>query len=39
MMEIIRFIDEHYDEELTLAQLSLEFGYSKYYFSDRKSVV
>ena len=33
MLEIIRFIDEHYDEELTLAQLSLEFGYSKYYFS------
>ena len=33
MMEIIRFIDEHYEEELTLDRLSLEFGYSKYYFS------
>ena len=33
MLGIIRYIDEHYGEELSLERLSLEFGYSKYYFS------
>lgn len=33
MIEIIRYIDAHYEEELTLDRLSSHFGYSKYYFS------
>ncbi len=33
MLEIIEYIDEHYDEPLTLDTLSSHFGYSKFYFS------
>lgn len=33
MAEVIRYVDEHYDEKLTLDRLAAQFGYSKYYFS------
>lgn len=33
MAEVIRYVDEHYDEKLTLDGLAAHFGYSKYYFS------
>lgn len=33
MARILRYIDCHYSEKLTLDQLAQEFGYSKYYFS------
>lgn len=33
MLQIIRYIDEHYKDDLTLDVLANEFGYSKYYFS------
>lgn len=33
MLQIIEYIDAHYDERLTLSSLAYRFGYSKYYFS------
>ena len=33
MAEVIRYVDEHYNEKLTLDGLAAHFGYSKYYFS------
>ena len=33
MANVIRYIDEHYNEKLTLDGLAAYFGYSKYYFS------
>ena len=33
MARILRYIDCHYTEKLTLDSLAQEFGYSKYYFS------
>ena len=32
MAEVIRYVDEHYNEKLTLDGLAAHFGYSKYYF-------
>lgn len=33
LVRILDYIDEHYDEPLTLESISAEFGYNKYYFS------
>lgn len=33
VMQIIKYLDEHYRENITLEQISAHFGYSKYYFS------
>ena len=33
MLNIIEYIDEHYEEHITLESISSHFGYSKYYFS------
>lgn len=33
MLEIIRYIDEHFEDNITLEEISSHFGYSKYYFS------
>ncbi len=33
MLEIIKYVDEHYAEKLTLEGMAAHFGYSKYHFS------
>ena len=32
--QVLTYIDQHFNEDLTLEELSVEFGYSKYYFSN-----
>lgn len=31
---VLSYIDEHFNEELTLEKIAIEFGYSKYHFSN-----
>ena len=31
---VLSFIDEHFNEDLSLNDIALEFGYSKYHFSN-----
>ena len=33
IVDVLRYINQHYTEELTLDSLSASFGYNKYYFS------